>query len=154
LRPGDRALLIETTLTNRGDKRLDKLTLGDAIQWGGAEKKAPGQPYGFRGKSSGPYVGAVGRSVSYAIAATDGDIDAVSGGSWTDTEQKRDVALGPKESVQYARVFVVGERADLASVVGELVLASGGQLGRLEIALTEENKPIDVPPGAKVALLA
>src|SRR5262249_39665310 len=34
------------------------------------------------------------------------------------------------------------------------VLAAGGELGRLEIALTEDGKPIDAPAGARGALLA
>ncbi len=154
LRPGDRALLLETTLTNRGETTVDKLGLGDAIQWGGAEKMAPGKPVGFKGPSTGPYVGGVGRHVSYAITSTEGEIVAISGGSWTDTEQKKDVALRSGQSVQYARVFVVGERADSSSLVGELIRASAGQLGRVEVQLTEGERAIDAFPGARVGLFA
>ncbi len=153
LAPGDRALLLETTLTNTSDRAIDKLGLGDAIQWGGAEKVAPGKSVGFRGKSHGPYVGGVGRLVSYAITSTDGEIDAVSGGSWTDTEQRKDVVLKPGESVQYARVFVVGERPDTSSLVAELILASpGAELGRLELELREEDKATPSFLGAKASL--
>src|SRR5262249_7389597 len=50
----DRTLLIRTTVTNQGTKRLTGFGLGDAIQWGGAEKLAPGKSVGFKGRSQGP----------------------------------------------------------------------------------------------------
>jgi hypothetical protein len=153
LHGGDRALLLETTLTNESDHVIEKLSLGDAIQWGGAEKLAPGKAVGFRGTSSGPYVGGIGRSASYAITSTDGTIDAISGGSWTDTSQRRDVALKPGESVSYARVFIVGARADAASIVAELTHAAGGELGAMELGLVDDaGKPLPVPADAKVVL--
>ena len=150
---GDRALLVETTLTNKSDHVIDKLGLGDAIQWGGAEKTAPGKPLGFRGPSKGPYIGGVGRLASYAITSAEGEIEAISGGSWTDTEQKKGVRLAPGEEVQYARVFLVGERPDTASLVAELILASpDAELGRLELALREGDKAIPAFAGARAAL--
>src|ERR1019366_1046710 len=113
----DRALLIETTLENTGaagSAPIGGLSLGDAVQWGGAEKIAPGKARGFKGPSSGPFVGGVGRFASYALTSTEGTIDAVSGSSWTDTVQrvqgKERVSLAPGEKVSYARVFLVGER--------------------------------------------
>ncbi len=88
LQAPDRALSLETTLENTGDAPIGALTLGDAIQWGGAEKIAPGKARGFKGPSSGPYVGGVGRFTSYAVTATDGAIEGVSGSTWTDTTQR------------------------------------------------------------------
>lgn len=155
LHPGDRALLLETTLTNKSDHAIDKLGLGDAVQWGGAEKTAPGKPLDFRGRSHGPYVGGVGRLVSYAITSTEGEIDAMSGGSWTDTEQRKDMTLSPGESVQYARVFLVGARADTASLVAELVMASpDAELGRLELTLHEGDAATPSFLGARASLFA
>ena len=116
LAPGDRALRIETNVTNRGDHESEKLSLGDAIQWGGAEKLAPGKSLGFKGASSGPFVGGIGRTTSYAVTGADGTIDGFSGGSWTDTVQKKDITLQPGEEVHYARIFLVGERGDSASL--------------------------------------
>jgi hypothetical protein len=149
---GDRALLMETTLTNKGTAKVTGLALGDAIQWGATEKLAPGKSVGFHGRSSGPYVGGVGRFVSYGITSTEGEIAALSGGSWTDTEQKK-VDLAPGEAVTYRRVFVVGERPDVASIVSELTKTSAGEIGALEIALTSSSgAPVKVPAGAKVVL--
>lgn len=153
LGPSDRALLIRTTLANKGTKAVTGLGLGDAIEWGGVEKLAPGKAVGFKGPSRGPYVAGVGRFVSYAITSTDGELAAESGGAWTDTEQRKDVALAPGEAVTYERVFLVGERPDVASVVSELTKASGGRVGALEISLTDERgAPIRVPAGAKVVV--
>lgn len=149
----DRALLIRTTLKNAGSKPVTLPALGDAIQWGGAEKVAPGKPRGFKGPSSGPFVGGVGRFVSYAVTTPDGEIAAISGGAWTDTEQKKNVVLPPGESVTYERVFAVGERADRASIVAELTKASAGDVGGLEISLVDASgSPVPVVAGARAAI--
>jgi hypothetical protein len=144
----DRAVLIETTLENTGDTPLALPSLGDAVQWGGAERVAPGKPRGFKGSASGAYVGGVGRLVSYAITSTEGALESTSGSSWTDTAQRRDVKLAPHETVDYARVFIVGERADTSSLVGELALAAGQPVGSLRVV------PSAVATGASVQLLA
>ncbi len=135
LRPPDRALLIETSIENTSTSSTVVDGLGDAIQWGGAEKVAPGEPTGFKGRSSGAYVGGVGRFTSYALTSTDGVIAAVSGGSWTDTTQRSAVALAPHESARYARMFVVGERPDTTSIVSELAGAAGTEPGALRLVL-------------------
>lgn len=155
LRGGERGLLLETTVTNRGDHPSDKLSFGDAIQWGATEKFAPGKSVNFRGPSSGPFIGGVGRYVSYAVTSTEGEIEAVSGGSWTDTLQQKDRILAPGEAVTYARVFVVGQRADTSSLVGELTRLSGGTLGVLALTLLDETgKEIAAPDEAKAILSA
>jgi hypothetical protein len=133
LHPPDRALFIETTLENGGDAPVEIPGLGDAVQWGGAEKVAPGKPRGFKGPSSGPYVGGDGRFASYALTSTDGVVDGVSGGSWTDTVQRKGVKLAPREKTSYARVFLVGERPDTSSLVGELTMVSGQAVGQVKV---------------------
>jgi hypothetical protein len=152
LAKSDRALLLVTTLTNRGTKDVT-LGLGDAIQWGGTEKVAPGKARGFRGPSRGPFIGAVGRHASYAITTTEGEIAALSGGGWTDTEQVKSITIAPQRSAQYERVFVVGERPDVASIVSELTKASGGETGKLSIALVDAHgASVPAPKGAKAVL--
>ncbi len=153
LGPTDRALLLRTTLVNEGASKVTGLGLGDAIQWGGAEKLAPGKAPGFKGPSSGRFVGGVGRFASYAITSTDGHIAAISGGAWTDTEQKKDLELEPGASISYERVFLVGQRPDVASIISELTMSSGGEVGSIELALTDaKGAPVKVPRGAKVVL--
>jgi hypothetical protein len=153
LGPHDRALLLRTTLTNKGKAKVSGLGLGDAIQWGGTEKVAPGQPVGFKGRTTSAYVGGVGRFGSYGLTSTEGEISATSGTTWTDTEQKKDVVLEPGASVGYDRVLVVGERPDTASIVSELTLASGGELGAVDVALTDaKGAPVEAVPGSKVYL--
>jgi hypothetical protein len=149
----DRALLLRTTITNEGSQKATGLGLGDAIQWGGTEKLAPGKAVGFKGTSKGPFIGGVGRFASYAITGADGEIAAISGGAWTDTEQKKDVELEPGASVTFGRVFLVGERPDVASLVSELTTSSGGEVGAVEIALTDtKGAPVKATRGAKVVL--
>jgi hypothetical protein len=146
LHPPDRALFIETTLTNAGDAPIDVPSVGDAVQWGGAEKVAPGKPQGFKGPSSGAFVGGVGRFTSYAITSTDGTIEGISGSSWTDTAQRKAVHLAPGQKADYARVFIVGQRADSASLVSELALAAAQPVGDVRITAST------VPPGTLLTL--
>ena len=148
---GDRAMLMTTTLTNTNDAPVTLKAVGDAVQWGGVEKVASGKEVGFRGRSSGPFIGGVGRLTSYALTTPEAEIAAVSGGGWTDTEQAKDITIDPGRAYAYARVFAVGERADIASIVTELTKASGGEVGGVEITLRgSDGKPITAPAGAKV----
>jgi hypothetical protein len=155
----DRALLLETSLENTGQASVEGLSLGDAIQWGGAEKIAPGKPRGFKGPSSGPYVGGVGRFTSYAVTSTEGAVDGISGSTWTDTAQRTAVTLRPGEKVRYARVLVVGERADSSSLVAELARAAGQPVGQVRIDLRSDAGesdagpgPVTVPPDARLSV--
>jgi hypothetical protein len=154
LQPPDRALLIETTVENAGAVPIDSLSLGDVIQWGGTEKIAPGMPRDFKGSSSGPYLGGVGRFTSYAITSTEGAIDGVSGNSWTDTTQRRGVRLGPGQKTSYARVLVVGERPDSSSLIAELAKSAGQRVGAVAVDLrpSEGETAVAVPPDARVSV--
>jgi hypothetical protein len=136
LQAPDRAVLIETALQNTGDAPVTIPSLGDAVQWGGAEKVAPGKARGFKGPSSGAFVGGVGRFVSYAITSTEGSIDGISGSSWTDTAQRKTVTLDPHGGVTtYQRIFLVGPRPDTSSLVAELAMAAGEPTGELDVKL-------------------
>ena len=149
----DRALLIKTTVKNTGTAQVVLPALGDVIQWGGVEKVATGKAVGFKGPSTGPFIGGVGRFASYAVTSTDGEIAAISGAAWSDTEQRKSVAIEAAASVSYERVFAVGERGDVASIVSELTKASGGDVGGLEITLVDAaGKAVRAPIGAKVVI--
>jgi hypothetical protein len=151
----DRALLLETAVENTGEAVLELPSVGDAIQWGGAEKVAPGLPRGFKGPSSGPYVGGVGRFVSYAMTSTEGHVDGVSGSSWTDTsvpatgrsQDGGSPSLAPRAKLTYARILLVGERPDTASLVAELALSAGKPVGDLKlVGLSDLPGPVRLLP--------
>ncbi len=151
LQAPDRALLMETTLENAGGAAITGLTAGDAIEWGGAEKIAPGKARGFKGPSSGPYVGGVGRFTSYAITAADGAIEGTSGTGWTDTTQRdaggrREITLAPRETSRYQRILLVGERPDSASLVSELTQSAGQPVGAVDIRLVPSEGDADAGP--------
>ena len=126
--------------------------MGDAIQWGGAEKFAPDRGRGFKGSSSGAFIGAVGRYASYAITSTDGAIDAESGPSWTDTLQARRTEIPAGKSVHYARVFLVGPRADVSGIVAELTKTAGGAVGGVRVDLVEAANKIAPSADATVEI--
>jgi hypothetical protein len=145
LHPTDRALLIDTSLENKGDQPVVFLGLGDAIQWGGAEKFAPDRGRGFKGSSSGSFLAGVGRWASYAITSTDGAIDADNGPSWSDTLQARRTEISAGKSVHYTRVFLVGPRADVSGLVAELTKTAGGATGVVRIELNDSGRVAPTP---------
>ena len=152
LHPNDRALLIDTTLENHGDATARYDGLGDAIQWGGAEKFAPDRGRAFKGDSRGSFLGGIGRLASYALAATDGDVNAHSGPSWSDTQQLGHTDLPPGKSLHYARILLVGPRADTAGLVAELTKSAGGGVGALRVLLTSDAGAVAPPIGADVEI--
>lgn len=154
LPPTGRAVLIRTTLLNTGADAVTLPGLGDAVEWGAAEKFAPGKPSGFKGPSKGPYVGGVGRFTSYAVAATTGDVDATSGGGWTDTVQRAGVRLGPGESTSYQRILYVGARADTSSLLSELARRAEQKVGEISVALVPAlgQAPFVVPFDAALSV--
>ncbi|HZU81528.1 MAG TPA: CehA/McbA family metallohydrolase [Polyangiaceae bacterium] len=151
LGPADRALFIETTVENTGDAPIQLPSLGDAVQWGDADKVAPGKPRGFKGESTGRYVGGVGRYTSYAIVPAEGPIEGTSGSGWTDTAQRKGVTVPARGSVSYARALLVGERADTSSIAGGLAAMAGEAVGELQVRLPAAAL---LPTGSFVTLLA
>ncbi|CAN5457267.1 hypothetical protein BH09MYX1_BH09MYX1_40650 [soil metagenome] len=137
LHGGDRAVLIETTVENRGTAPVPGITFGDAIQWGGAEKFAPDRGRDFKGASSGAFLAGIGRLVSYAITSTDASIDAISGPAWSDTVQSKALTITPGQKMQYARIFLVGPRADVGGLVSELTQTAGGEVGHVDVSLVD-----------------
>lgn len=152
LAASDRALLIKASLENKSDHPIDKLLIGDAIAWGTTETFAPSQSLAFRGPSKGAYLGGIGRFVSYAIASTDGDIEATTGATRSETKLTAETTLAPGDGTDVSRVVAVGKRGDTASVVAELTQMAGESVGELAIDLVgDDGKPVKTPAGAKVA---
>lgn len=145
LGPLDRAVVISTSLENRGDKPIGPIDLGDAVQWGAAEKLAPGKAPGFRGEYTGAYIGGVGKSVAYLLAPVkDADVFAKNGTAWSNLSYERDVRVAPGEKVRYERVFAVAPRGDSVGVATEFFYMQGGSPAGLAVVLVDAK-------GAKVA---
>src|SRR5262249_2215285 len=65
----------------------------------------------------------------------------------------KNVIIPPGVSATYDRVFVVGERADAASVIAELTRTSGGSVGAISVKLVDaKGAPVKAPVGAKVVV--
>ncbi|HLM73569.1 MAG TPA: CehA/McbA family metallohydrolase, partial [Polyangiaceae bacterium] len=145
LGPLDRAVVLSTSLENRGDRPIGPIDLGDAVQWGAAEKLAPGKAPGFRGDYTGAYLGGVGRSVAYLLAPVkDVEVFAKNGTAWSNLSYERDIRIGPGEKVRYERVFAVAPRGDSVGVATEFFYMQGGAPAGLAVALVDAK-------GAKVA---
>jgi hypothetical protein len=155
LHPPDRALLVATELENAGEVPIELSSIGDGIVWGTTEKVAPGKSRGFQGASSGAYVGGVGRFASYALTSTEGNVEAVSGDSWTRTAQHTKVTLAAHARTTYERVLVVGARADTSSLVAELAMAAGLPVGAVKLIVGDAHPGTQIeltPEGATEAL--
>ena len=138
LRPGDRALLLTTALENTGREPVRELELGDVIQWGSAEKIAPGREPGFRGDCEGPFLAGVGAAAAYALVPVEAaEVAAKNGGSWSNVSFAGGVAIAPGKRATYARVLAVASRGDPLGVVTELFVLGGGAPGGLAVELTD-----------------
>ena len=150
LTPGQRALLIQTTLVNEKDAPITGLELGDVVQWGSAEKLGIGKEPGFVGDYAGPWIGAAGPSAAYAILDADpratSGLTAKNGTAWSNLSFVRGVAIAPGASASYARVLVVAPRGDSLGAATEVFYLQGGAPGGLEIALTDAAGARIAPP--------
>ncbi len=143
---GLRALLIETTVTNTSTEKSGPLDLGDLVEWGAAQRVAPGKEPGFGGDSSTVFVGGVGPAVAYAFLSEDGaPIHAASGGAGSYLGYADNVALSPGEKRRFARYLVVATRGDSTALASELLFLSGGDLGGIEVRA-------EAPGGAPLSL--
>jgi hypothetical protein len=143
-------LLVESVVENRGTAPTGELALGDEVVWAGGEVFAPGYPHGLTGPTSGPFLGAIGKFTSYGLTSTEGEIIATTRGTASAAIFAKATSLAPGASLQTARVLVVGERPDSASVVAELSKSSARELGAIEASLAGPAGPI--PPGTRLSL--
>jgi hypothetical protein len=126
LDPGARFLEIDTRYTNRGASALDKLPVGDAIQWGRVERFIPGE--GFALEASAPrelttsdgWLGGISPEVSYAYVVA-GALAGKHGVGWSDVTLAQ-LSLAPGATGEIKRWLVVGSTADasLSETVAEL----------------------------------
>lgn len=138
LRPGDRGVLIATALENTGAAPIADLELGDAVQWGGAEKVAPGHEPGFRGDCAAPYLAGVGTGAAYALVPVEAaELRAKNGTAWSNASYAQGVALPPGGKAEYARVLAVAPRGDSLGAWTELFVLGGGAPGGLAVELTD-----------------
>jgi hypothetical protein len=163
LAPGQRALLIRTTLVNEDDTPITGLDLGDAIQWGSAEKLAIGREPGFKGDYTGPWLGAAGLSAAYAILgvgvgfgfdpSATADLVSNNGTAWSNATFARGVSIAPGAKVAYARAFVVAPRGDALGPATEVFYLRGGSPGALAATLVDAaGAPIAPPEGGRFVL--
>lgn len=152
LAPGDRAVLLRTSITNVGKAHQFLPALGDAIQWGLTEKFCPGKERGFKGKSDSTFLGGLGLDTSYAITSTEGHVAALSGSTWSDTFQETNVTIPPGGTKTYERVLLVGARGDTSSLLAELLKTSGGEVGALTVKLRGPSGEIPAPSGSRVSV--
>jgi hypothetical protein len=113
LAPGSDAVAIDTTLSNGGDKPLEHFAIGDAVEWGRAERFIPGRGLDAAGHfaTDAGWVEGIADSAAYAYVIAEGALDARHG--WASSEFNTNIVdLPPGASVRVTRWFVVGSPTD------------------------------------------
>jgi len=113
LAPGTHALRITSTLTNEGKKGLDRFAIGDAVDWGRAERFVPRKGLDASGRVSvdAGWIGGFGEDAAYAYAVAEGPLDARNDWEWTDFNAQL-VELPPGASAKVTRWLVIGSPTD------------------------------------------
>ncbi|MCA1663510.1 MAG: carboxypeptidase-like regulatory domain-containing protein, partial [Myxococcales bacterium] len=113
LAAGSRALRITSTLTNEGKRALEKLAIGDAVDWGRAERFVPKKGLDASGRMvvDAGYIAGFGEDAAYAYAVAEGPLDARNDWEWTDFNAQL-VELPAGASVKVTRWLVVGSPTD------------------------------------------
>lgn len=149
---GDRAVLVTTSVI-AGDADVSLPAIEDRITWGALRPFAPGRPAPLDGDLSGPYVGGVGAQTSLAFTSTEATVEGATQRDVTTLRALPPVALPAGKRTQCARVVVLGERPDTASLVTELTRASGGEVGTLVVKFTSEGgAPARAPRATAISL--
>ncbi len=117
LEPGARSLEIDTTISNGGAKPVDKLPVGEAIQWGQVERFVPEQ--GFDLEAAVPrdvtttegWMLGVGAGVTYGYVVK-GTLQARHGVGWSEVSLGN-LTLPPGGSARLQRWLVVSATPDV-----------------------------------------
>lgn len=113
LAPGANAVAITTTLTNGGTTPLSRFAVGDAVEWGRAQRFAPGKGFYGSGRFTvdAGWEAGLGDEAAYAYVVGEGPLEARHGWAWTDFNAAV-VDLPPGASVKLTRWLVVGATSD------------------------------------------
>lgn len=149
LAPGSHALEITTLVQNRGTQSLRGYAVGDAIEWGRAERFVPGQiTVPPRLDAIDGWLGAAGERVRYAYVVP-GTLDEQHGPTWSDLDAGV-LDLKPGQTGQVRRWLVVGP-ADGTEVTRTVGLLRGQNWARLS-GFVREDASGQALSGAKVVL--
>jgi hypothetical protein len=112
LAPGANALEITTTVTNTGSSTQFAYRVGDAIEWGRAERFVPGVGLRADGRldGAGGVLYGLGERTTYAWVAENPPAPALHGAGWTDVVAGK-LDLPPGRSARVKRWLVVGDSA-------------------------------------------
>ncbi|HEX6839514.1 MAG TPA: CehA/McbA family metallohydrolase [Polyangia bacterium] len=138
LAPGTRALRITSTLTNEGKKAIDRFAIGDAVDWGRAERFVPKKGLDASGRVSvdAGWIGGFGEDAAYAYAIAEGPLDARNDWEWTDFNAQL-VELPPGASATVTRWLVIGSPTD-TSLYEALATVRKARWARLSGRILEE----------------
>jgi hypothetical protein len=149
LQPGMRALRITSTLTNGGKTALEKYAVGDAVDWGRAERFVPHKGLEVAGRVTvdAGWVAGFGEDAAYAYAVADGPLDARNDWEWTDFNAQV-VDLPPGASAKVVRWLVIGAPTD-TTLYEALAGLRKSRWTRLSGRILEEASG-EMLPGARV----
>ncbi len=161
LRPGSCALEITTSVTNQCLTSESGYTVGDAVQWGQAERFAPGFGDAIQGRRPllPGYILAYSDGASYAYVIKKGPLDARHGGAWSDLNAgkmelpasggcgavTRWLVVGPPDGVTVLDEVRRLTNADWGVISGTIVDSrSGSPLAGARVILEAGGRPIQM----------
>lgn len=149
LAPGSSAVKITSTFINGGKQKINRLALGDALEWGRSEPFVPGHGLHATGRiaTDEGYLFAYGGDVAYAYVVADGSLDGRHGWAWSDFNDVT-VDLPPGGSARLVRYFAVGAPTD--AVLGETVAALRNEHWARLIGRVLEESTSEPLAGARV----
>ena len=138
LAPGARAVRLTSTLTNTGKVALEKLAIGDAVDWGRAERFVPRRGLEAEGRVSvdAGFVAGFAEDAAYAYAVAEGPLDTRNDWEWTDFNVQV-VELPAGASVKVVRWLVIGAPTD-TTLYEALATVRKARWGRLSGRILEE----------------
>lgn len=138
LAPGTRALRISSTLTNRGKGALEKLAIGDVVEWGRAERFVPKKGLDATGRIGvdAGFIAGFAEDAAYAYAIGEGPLDTRNGWQSSDINAHL-VDLPPGASVTVTRWLVIGSPTD-TSLYEALAVVRKARWARLSGRILEE----------------
>ncbi len=149
LAPGSDAVTMTTAIKNGGATDLSKLAIGDAVEWGRAERFIPGRGFDADGHFAvdDGWVEAIGDGAAYAYVISEGALDGRHGWAWSDFNVHI-VALPAGATVGMTRWFVVAAPTD-ASRYEMIADLRKDRWSRLTGRILEDTTG-SVLPGARV----
>jgi len=145
LQPDANYVIIKTKIQNNEDKKIEGYQISDSIQWGSSIRFLPdyGNVLEMKKKYISDWIASQGAFVSYGYTTKTGNLESISGDTFTDVKVAS-FDLEPGKEMFLERYFIVGygDTALISNIAYDL---QKKEVGRFKVKVLELNteKPIE-----------